>query len=404
MADERDIAAYYDRGDEQGRLGDWGRLEFLRTRELLARFLPAPPATVLDVGGAAGAYALPLAAEGYEVHLVDPVALHVEQARAASAAQPDAPLASAVVGDARALPVDDHSADVVLLLGPLYHLTEAADRTRALHEARRALRPGGLLAAAAITRFASTLDGVAQGFLLEPGFEAIVERSTPARPRRGGRHGSLAVEVDAAPARPVALASQARAASAARPVASAVVGDAASCPSTTRAPTSSLMLGAAATTCTEAGRPRAAPCARRGARCAPAGCSPPSAITRFASTLDGIAQGFLLEPGFEEFVERDLADGQHRNPGAHPRWFTTAYFHRPGRARARGRGAPASTSPRSLAIEGAVGAAAETRALDAWLDDPGRREVLLRADPARGGRAEPARREPPRAGVVATRP
>ena len=81
-----DMGAYYDRGTEQGRLADWGRLEFLRTRELLARFLPAPPATVLDVGGAAGAYALPLAAEGYEVHLLDPVALHVEQARAASAA------------------------------------------------------------------------------------------------------------------------------------------------------------------------------------------------------------------------------------------------------------------------------------------------------------------------------
>jgi SAM-dependent methyltransferase len=176
MADDRDIAAYYDRGNEAGRLADWGRLEFLRTRELLSRFLPAPPATVLDVGGAAGAYALPLAAEGYEVHLVDPVALHVEQARAAAAAQPDAPLASVVVGDARALPVDDHSADVVLLLGPLYHLTDAADRARALREARRALRPGGLLAAAAVTRFASTLDGVAQGFLLEPGFEAIVER------------------------------------------------------------------------------------------------------------------------------------------------------------------------------------------------------------------------------------
>ena len=81
------MAAYYQRGDEEGRLGDWGRLEYLRTRELLSRFLPAPPATVLDVGGAAGAYALPLAGEGYDVHLLDPVALHVEQARAASAGQ-----------------------------------------------------------------------------------------------------------------------------------------------------------------------------------------------------------------------------------------------------------------------------------------------------------------------------
>jgi hypothetical protein len=56
---------------------------------------------VLDVGGGAGVYALPLAAQGYQVHLVDPVALHVEQALGASAEQPAAPLASATVGDAR---------------------------------------------------------------------------------------------------------------------------------------------------------------------------------------------------------------------------------------------------------------------------------------------------------------
>ena len=131
MADEHEIAAYYDRGNEEGRLGDWGRLEFLRTLELLARFLPAPPATILDVGGAAGAYALPLAGDGYEVHLLDPVALHVEQARAASGARA-APLASTVVGDARELPFADASVDVVLMLGPLYHLTQASDRGRAL--------------------------------------------------------------------------------------------------------------------------------------------------------------------------------------------------------------------------------------------------------------------------------
>jgi ubiquinone/menaquinone biosynthesis C-methylase UbiE len=250
MADEREIAAYYDRGNEQGRLADWGRLEALRTRELLARLMPAPPATVLDVGGGAGAYALPLAAQGYEVHLVDPIALHVEQARAASAQQPEAPLASAAHGDARELPFADASADVVLMLGPLYHLTAAADRARALHEARRTLRPGGLLAAAAITRFASTLDGVAQGFLLEPGFEAIVERG--------------------------------------------------------------------------------------------------------------------------------LADGQHRNPGGHPRWFTTAYFHRPDELEREVAMAGFDVTA-VLAIEGAVGAAAETHALDAWLDDPAKREVLLRA-------------------------
>lgn len=168
------IQEHYDVGVEHDRLTTWGRLEAERTRELLGRFLPAPPAVVLDVGGAEGAYALPLAAAGYAVHLVDPVARHVDAARAASAAGP-APLASAEVGDARALPHADGSADAVLLLGPLYHLVEAADRAAALGEARRVLRPGGVLLAAAISRFASALDGVRAGHLADPRFATIVD-------------------------------------------------------------------------------------------------------------------------------------------------------------------------------------------------------------------------------------
>jgi len=48
-------------------------LEALRTRELIQRYAPAAPATVVDIGGAAGAYALWLAEAGYTVHLLDPV-------------------------------------------------------------------------------------------------------------------------------------------------------------------------------------------------------------------------------------------------------------------------------------------------------------------------------------------
>jgi 2-polyprenyl-3-methyl-5-hydroxy-6-metoxy-1,4-benzoquinol methylase len=49
----------------------WGQLEAARTRQLLRRFLPPAPADVLDIGGAEGAYALPLARDGYRVHLID---------------------------------------------------------------------------------------------------------------------------------------------------------------------------------------------------------------------------------------------------------------------------------------------------------------------------------------------
>jgi ubiquinone/menaquinone biosynthesis C-methylase UbiE len=179
------MLAHYEEGIERERLlrGGAGRLEYLRTRELLARYLPPAPVTVLDVGGGAGAYALPLAREGYAVHLIDPVPLHVDQAREASALQRDAPLVSAEAGDARRLLWNDDSVDAVLLLGPLYHLTSRDDRLQALREAYRVVRPGGVIAAAAISRFASTYDGLLRGFLEDPGFEEIVERDV-----REGQH------------------------------------------------------------------------------------------------------------------------------------------------------------------------------------------------------------------------
>jgi ubiquinone/menaquinone biosynthesis C-methylase UbiE len=181
---DAEIAAHYAAVAERDRLArpPWV-LERARTWELLERHLPPPSATVLDVGGAAGVYALPLAERGYEVHLVDPVARHVEQALQASAGQPSSPLASATVGDARRLDRADASVDAVLLLGPLYHLTSRADRVAALGEAQRVLRPGGVVVAAAISRFASTYDGLLRGFLDESRFEAIVERDV-----REGRH------------------------------------------------------------------------------------------------------------------------------------------------------------------------------------------------------------------------
>jgi SAM-dependent methyltransferase len=169
------IAEFYHRTPEEDRLEQGPFiLEELRTREVIERHARRPPATVLDVGGAAGAYAVWLADAGYTVHLVDAAPRLVAEAERRSAGR-DRPLASCRVGDARALEFPGGSADIVLLLGPLYHLTEAADRAHALGEARRVLRPGGQLFAAAISRWASALDGLSRDLFQDPRFTAIVE-------------------------------------------------------------------------------------------------------------------------------------------------------------------------------------------------------------------------------------
>jgi ubiquinone/menaquinone biosynthesis C-methylase UbiE len=175
---DADATSYYEDGHELERLASWGWLEFERTKELLGRVLPEAGARVLDIGGGPGAYAEWLATLGHRVHLVDAVPLHVEQATARAAGR-----FTAAVGDARSLAEADASLDVVLLLGPLYHLTENGDRRAALAEARRVLAPGGLIAATAISRFASLLDGLAKGFVADERFAAIVERDL-----RDGQH------------------------------------------------------------------------------------------------------------------------------------------------------------------------------------------------------------------------
>lgn len=164
------VVRYYGQeADEDSRLriSADGRLELARTQELLRRFLPPAPARVLDVGGGTGVHAEWLTKDGYEVDLIDPIARHVERASS---------ICPASVGDARSLDVADDSYDVVQLLGPLYHLPDADDRRQALSEARRAVKPGGLVAAAAINRYASLFEHVTYAHLHTERVEAAVSK------------------------------------------------------------------------------------------------------------------------------------------------------------------------------------------------------------------------------------
>jgi 2-polyprenyl-3-methyl-5-hydroxy-6-metoxy-1,4-benzoquinol methylase len=124
-----DVVEHYQTEREEDRLRRGLReLELVRTQEILRRHLPPPPARVLDVGGATGVHAEWLLADGHQVHLVDLAPRHVELALAELGSRG----LTAEVGDARQLAAADGSADVVLLLGPLYHLVERDDRLAAM--------------------------------------------------------------------------------------------------------------------------------------------------------------------------------------------------------------------------------------------------------------------------------
>lgn len=140
-----------------------GALELLRTQEILRRRLPPAPAAVIDIGGGAGVHARWLVEDGYRVHLVERHVRQAEQVRC-----------SAELGDARALSAGTDTYDVALVLGPLYHLLERADRDLALGEAQRVVRPGGLVAAAAIGRFASLFEHTATTMLTRDGVRDAV--------------------------------------------------------------------------------------------------------------------------------------------------------------------------------------------------------------------------------------
>jgi SAM-dependent methyltransferase len=169
---------HYANGDEDNRLQSGsGLLEFARTVEILERYLPPTPARIADVGAGPGAYSIWLARLGHQVIARDLMPVHIGQLR--SDARDQGLLIEAEVGDARELSVADASVDVVLLFSPLYHLITSAARVQCLREAARVVHLGGIVAAAAISRWAVLLDGVLRLRIGEgdPAFPVLLDQA-----------------------------------------------------------------------------------------------------------------------------------------------------------------------------------------------------------------------------------
>ena len=153
------IAGYYDQQAEH----EWERMdrhhtEFAVTWRALEEYLPPPPARLLDCGGGPGRYAIELARRGYQVNLFDLSAenLHMAKAKAQEAGVNLEAYEQGTATDLSRYP--EEIFDAVLLMGPMYHLLDEEEREQALREGARVLKPGGMLFAAFISRYAAHRD------------------------------------------------------------------------------------------------------------------------------------------------------------------------------------------------------------------------------------------------------
>ena len=168
------IRQFYSNEMEKDRLEqELFQLEGIRTKEIIGRYLNKKGLAIADIGGGAGYYAFWLQSMGHQVTLVDlsprNIELVVERSKSSGVQ-----LANARTGDATKLELGDDQFDLVLLLGPLYHLIDETERIKALKEAKRIVKPGGFVLSAVISRYASLFDGFKRDLVYDDQFAKLL--------------------------------------------------------------------------------------------------------------------------------------------------------------------------------------------------------------------------------------
>ena len=170
------IETFYNKYNEDGRLRTpYGRVEYETTMHYIRQTIeriraekdaPGSPLRVLDIGCAAGVYAIPLMEDGHDVTCVDPVNYHLGRLKQKAARK--GLKARTLKGQVPGLKLKDgESFDLVLMLGPLYHLFTEEDKTAALREGAGFLNGHGrLLAGYIMNEFAVLTYGMLDGHFL----------------------------------------------------------------------------------------------------------------------------------------------------------------------------------------------------------------------------------------------
>lgn len=158
------VTSFYESIDEDARLerSRQGQLEWITTMSYIHRYADSG-AKILEIGAGTGRYSIALAKEGYDVTAVELSEHNLEILRRKSGGMENL---KSYAGDALDLSMFcDGAFDVTLVLGPLYHLFDRADVDRAIDEAIRVTRAGGVIAAAFLSAHAILFDNYLNGML-----------------------------------------------------------------------------------------------------------------------------------------------------------------------------------------------------------------------------------------------
>jgi ubiquinone/menaquinone biosynthesis C-methylase UbiE len=174
MENNDEVVQYYGNYNENGRIDKYP-IEFIRSKEIISRYLPSTPIKIVDLCGASGHYAYWLAKMGHEVHLMDLSEKHIEET-VSNKEKYNVELSSIRQGDARKTEYKNGTFDMVLLMGALYHLHEKEDRIKCIKETHRILKKGGIAVFSYISRYASILDGFTKDLINDPLYLEIMEK------------------------------------------------------------------------------------------------------------------------------------------------------------------------------------------------------------------------------------
>jgi S-adenosylmethionine-dependent methyltransferase len=161
-----EIEHWYDTEYDEWKRLERHKIEFDITKRYLDEFIKGDNLQIFDIGGGPGRYAMYLAEKGHKVTLLDLSNRNIEIAKRKSY-EKGIILENYIHGNALKLDKFEQQYDVVLLMGPLYHLIKESERRKAVDGALKLLKPNGIIITSFISNYAPIQDNLLHLFPIE---------------------------------------------------------------------------------------------------------------------------------------------------------------------------------------------------------------------------------------------